>query len=229
MSARANRIRGFTIRRIATREIRIVAAVILFSFAAARSGFAQEPRFTISAGGGLERISAFGAANEYVAGQNDFPFTPAHSIGTAGLNLTYAVSPLFALRFEGRYGFARTLRLADPSDGDQVDMESSKRWIFSLGILFRLPGRIIHPWLFAGAGGESLFAQDQTRTTSLGYKVVFTAPAQDPDLLIQGGAGVSIGIGPGWGIWAEARYIHVFIRPDAVHSGLFFAGLYFSF
>jgi hypothetical protein len=229
MSACADRIRGFMILRITTREIRIVTAAILFSMAAARSGFAQEPRFTISAGGVLERIPAFGAANDYIPGQNDFPVTPAHSIGTAGLNLTYAVSPLFALRFEGRYGFARTLRLADPSDGDQVDVESSKRWAFSLGILFRLPGRIIHPWLFAGAGGESLFAQDQTRTTGLGYKAVFTAPARDPAMLIQGGAGVSIGIGPGWGIWAEARYIHVFIRPDAVNKGLFFAGLYFSF
>jgi hypothetical protein len=229
MSVCAYRNREFTIRRIATREIRIVAAVILFSFAAARSGFAQESRFTISAGGGLERIAAFGAANEYFPGQNDFPVTPAHSIGTAGLNLTYAVSPKFALRFEGRYGFAKMIRLADPSDGDQVDMESSKQWAFSLGILFRLPGRIIQPWLYAGAGGESLFARDQTRMTGLGYKVVFTAPARDPDILIQGGAGVSIEIGPGWGIWAEARYIHVFIRPDAVNSGLFFAGLYFSF
>lgn len=190
---------------------------------------AGETRFTLSAGGGFERVFSYGSDSQYAAGENDFPVTPAHLTGMASLRLAIGVAGRLDLTLEGRYGFSRTIRLSDPYDGDEVDIATAKRWSLALGFRYFLAAGRIRPWLSAGAGMEWLAAKEQLALSRFGFEVFF-APPEDPSaLLVQAGAGMEVALSKAWGLWADVRYVRVFCRPNAIDGVLGGAGLSFSF
>ena len=208
---------------------RVAFAAAVLAAALAVPGAAQERRFTVSAGGGLERVLAYGSASGYAAGENDFPVTPAHSTALSSLGLAYGVTPRLALTLEGRFGFSTTVRLSDPNDGDEVDVATAKRWSLSLGVRYFLARGRLRPWLAAGAGLERLIAKEQLPLSRLGYTVAFGPPEDLSAVLLQAGTGIVAALTKAWGVWAEVRLARAFSRPDAVNSLLGAAGLSFSF
>ena len=190
---------------------------------------AGKTRFTISVGGGFERVFSYGSESDYSAGLNDFPVTPGHTTGAASLELAYGLTERLDLTLEGRYGFSGTIRLSDPSDGDVADISTAKRWSLALGIRYFLAMGRIRPWLSAGAGLERLLAEEQSALSEFGFVVVFSPPENPYALLASAGAGLEFALSEAFGFWVGLRYVRVFSRPNAVGSLIGGAGLSFAF
>ena len=206
----------------------VAAAISLAGNANAAAG--RERKFTLAICPlGTERIRPYGSERDYAPGVNDFPVTPAHSTAAYGANLTFRATRHIAVQADARYAGRAPIRLRDPSDGDEVIVDTARRWSLCLNLVYRFLDGLFQPWIAAGGGFEKLLAEDQTVRTRAGYLAVFPAPEDDLDLLAQAGTGAAVYLTRTWGFWIDLRYVHVFSRPNAVNSFVGLVGLLVSF
>ena len=213
---------------ICMRRATILAAVL--ALLAGHLASAQERRLELSILGGVNRHFAYGAASDYALGSNDFPVTPAHTPPAFGLGLAYRAGR-WGFELDVRATLAAKVMLADPSDGDAVEIETFPHLAAGLNVFFQpWPGRI-RPYLLAGGGLDAVFARDRSYTSRFGYAIDLPAPRGkdrfDPEA--HAGGGLFIGFGRSLGIRMEARYVWVFDDPKPVRSVQAVAGLVLGF
>jgi hypothetical protein len=123
-----------------------------------------------------------------------------------------------------RYNLSSELTLRDPSDNDTVKIKSNKHYTFTGNLIFQLSSRKVRPYLFLGAGIDTL-------TSEFGYLVFFEAPEKKSDFVANAGFGIFYSLISNFGIRIDARY--VFIPETSEHpviNGFNFAiGIFYRF
>ena len=140
--------------------------------------------------GAFNMAHKMGDNDEYLAGENDFPVTPAHGEAGIGLGVIWNLSKRFAIQFCGDYLFGGEVEKEDPSDKetctyrtyDNINLIGSGIIRFGGGTQF---------FISPGAGINILVPYDDTeKTGSLGSIIVIEAPAKKIHPLMAFGAGV---------------------------------------
>jgi outer membrane protein W len=197
----------------------LIALLILVS----GLSFAQPKRFELSLFGGVNPIFAYGSPDDYVAGSNDFPVTPAHTPGSFGAALTYYLSDRLGVELRGEYTLAAPLTLTDPSDQDTASIKSGEHIAASLNLLWEPLGGRIRPYLVLGGGADKFSANVVTVISQNGYEVTFAPPDKTVDFFANAGGGLRLQVSSSFGFNIDLRYRLLFAAPDVI-QGLVAAG-----
>lgn len=202
----------------------------MLSCLAAPSAQAGDRSFMITLSGGLHRVFAYGQAEDYQAGINDFPVTPAHNPAWAGLSLGWRPGR-WLIELEGRWIAPSPVVLEDPSDGDTLALDSSPRWSLTLGAFFRLSRGRIQPYLGGAAGLDAIGGGEVRAVSRYGYTIVLPALSFKDrfDPLLAAGGGVLVRISGWLGARLDARYIWVLERTGPLRGVQAGGGLTLSF
>jgi len=176
-------------------------------------------KYQVSLFVGMNHVFPYGSEDDYVLGENDFPVTPAHTPPNLGASFALYLKDYIALELDWRFTLSSKLTLVDPSDQDEVDIDSSKRHTLTLNFIYRFLQGNIRPYIVVGGGLDKIMAKDQTYTTKYGFEVDFLAPEKTVDPLANIGAGVLFFVRPNIGIRLDLRYVMIFAEPDNL-SGL---------
>jgi hypothetical protein len=190
-------------------------------------GFAQQKKVQFSLLGGINHVFEYGAIEDYISGENDFPIVPSHSPLNFGLALAFFFSESVGLEFDGRFTLSTPVMLQDPSDQDLVEVDTSKHYSLTANLIFQIPSGSFRPYFLIGGGIDIISAEDQVYTSEFGYEVEILSPESKTDFLAQGGGGILLFISPDFGLRLDARYIYIFADPNAVKSISATAGIFF--
>ena len=168
---------------------------------------------------GMNHVFQYGSEGDYVLGENDFPVTPVHTPPNLGASLALYLKDNIALELDWRYTLSSKLALVDPSDQDEVEIDSSKRHSITLNFIYRFLQGNVKPYIVVGGGLDKTLAKDQTYTTQYGFEVDFLAPDKTIDPIANIGAGVQFFVRPNIVIRLDLRYVMIFAEPDNL-SGL---------
>ena len=207
------------------------ATVILFGFIfiilLMRPAMAE--KYQVSLFVGMNHVPQYGSADDYVLGENDFPVTPAHTPPNFGALFALNLKDNIALELDWRYTLSSKLTLVDPSDQDEVEIDSSKHHTITLNFIYRFLKGNVKPYIVVGGGLDKILANDQTYLTKYGFEVDFLAPEKTIDPLANIGAGVQFFVSPNFGIRFDLRYVMIFTEPDSISSLNGVAGITYSF
>ena len=203
----------------------ITALMIL----AAGLSFGQTKRFQLSLFGGANPVFAYGSADDYVMGSNDFPVTPAHTPVDFAAAFTYYLSDRLGIELRGEAILASSLSLTDPSDQDTVSIKSAKHYAISLNLLWELSSAKIRPYLVLGGGADKNSPDTVTAESELGYEVTFAPPSKTLSFFANGGGGLRYRISSALGAQLDLRYRLLFSKPDKIHGLIVGAGVFWKF
>lgn len=178
---------------------------------------------------GMNHVLQYGSEEDYVFGENDFPVTPAHTPPNFGASFALYLKDNIALELDWRFTLSSKLMLIDPSDQDEVEIDSSKRHTITLNLIYRFLQGNVKPYIAVGGGVDKILAEDQTYTTNYGFEVSFLAPDKTIDPVANVGAGVIFLVGPNLGIRLDLRYVMIFAKPDTLSALNGVAGISYSF
>jgi hypothetical protein len=186
-------------------------------------------KYQVSLFVGMNHVFEYGSEGDYVLGENDFPVTPSHTPPNFGAAFALDLNDNIALELDWRYTLSSKLLLVDPSDQDEVEIDSSKHHTVTLNFIYRFLKGKIRPYILLGGGMDKILAKDQTYTTMYGFEVDFLAPEKTLDPLANFGAGLHISVSPNVGIRFDLRYVMIFAEPDSISSLNGVAGIAISF
>jgi opacity protein-like surface antigen len=186
-------------------------------------------KYQISLFVGMNHVFQYGSEGDYVFSENDFPVTPAHTPPNLGASFALYIKDNIALELDWRYTLSSKLMLVDPSDQDEVEIDSSKRHTITLNFIYRFLQGNVKPYIVVGGGLDKILAKDQTYTTQYGFEVDFLAPDKTIDLVANIGAGVQFFFRPNIGIRLDLRYVMIFAEPDNLSGLNGVAGISFFF
>lgn len=186
-------------------------------------------KYLVSLFVGTNHVFEYGSENDYALGENDFPVTPAHAPPNFGAAFALSIKDNIALELDWRFTLSSKVTLLDPSDQDEVEIDSSKHHTLTLNFIYRfLLGRI-EPYLVVGGGLDKILAKDKKHITKYGFEVDFLAPERTLDPVANFGAGVRFFVRSNIAIRLDLRYMMIFTEPDTLGSLNGTAGILFSF
>lgn len=193
------------------RNIIIIAAVALALLAADLPAAQAAKKTQLILRAGYNLFQSSGSDSDYVAGENDFPVTPAYGAAVAGLGISVSRSKSMAFGLDVRYGLAGQVDLRDPSDGEVVRVDTPKSLLAVVGItrFIELSGRL-RLALTLGAGGEYLMGGDQEFISALGNKIAIPSPEKPFSPLAAVGAGVRAMLSDSLGLALEVQGAYIF-------------------
>ncbi len=186
-------------------------------------------KYQISLFVGMNHVFQYGSEGDYVFSENDFPVTPAHTPPNLGASFALYLKDNIALELDWRYTLSSKLMLVDPSDQDEVEIDSSKRHTITLNFIYRFLQGNVKPYIVVGGGLDKILAKDQTYITQYGFEVDFLAPDKTIDPVANIGAGVQFFFRPNIGIRLDLRYVMIFAEPDNLSGLNGVAGISFFF
>ncbi|MHB8055277.1 MAG: hypothetical protein ACYDH3_08525 [Candidatus Aminicenantales bacterium] len=192
---------------------------------------AQSPRNYLTLLGGIHHHLQSGSVDDYVLGENDFPVVPAHNGVLIGFSYMRTLGKMFGAEIDARFIGSAGVVLADPSDGDTIDVKSGPHAPLTLSALFLPLAGKIRPYLLAGGGVDVFLAGAASYTSRYGYQIDMPAPAfkERFDAEVHAGGGVFVAIGKRWGIRLDSRYVWIFDKPDTLGGFSLAAGFFLSF
>jgi outer membrane protein W len=207
------------------------AKVILFGFISIMLLIqpALADKYQVSLFVGMNNVFEYGSEEDYVLGENDFPVTPTHAPLNFGAAFALYLNDYIALELDWRYTLSSKVTLVDPSDQDEVDIDSSQHHTITLNFIYRFLQGSVKPYVVLGGGLDKLLAKDETYTTTYGFEVDFLAPDKTIDPVANVGAGMLFSLSPNLGIRLDLRYVMIFADPDTLSSLNGVAGITFSF
>jgi len=175
-------------------------------------------KYQFSLFGGVNHVFNYGAVEDYVPGENDFPVTPAHTPANIGASFALYFSEKVALELDGRFTLSSKLTLVDPSDDDRVTIDSSRHYSVTLNLLYRFLKGDVRPYLALGGGVDKILAEDKAYITEYGFEVEFLAPERTIDPVANLGGGVHFFVSANLGIRFDLRYVIIFSEPETIGS-----------
>jgi hypothetical protein len=207
--------------------IKAILFGFIFAVLLVQPGLAE--KFQASIFLGMNHILQYGSEDDYVLGENDFPVTPAHTPPNFGASFALYLNDNLALELDWRFTLSSELMLIDPSDQDEVEIDSSKRHTITLNLIYRFLQGNVRPYIVLGGGLDKILAEDQTYITKYGFEVNFLAPDRTTDPVANAGAGVLFSVGPNLGIRLDLRYVMIFSELDTLFGLNGVAGISYSF
>ena len=197
------------------RNFIVIAAVALALLAADLPAARTAKKTQLILRAGYNLFQSNGSDGDYVAGENDFPVTPAYGAAALGLGISASRSKSMAFGLDVRYGLAGQVDLRDPSDGEVVQADTPKSLLAVAGItrFFELSSRL-QLALTLGAGAEYLMAGDREFVSALGNKIVIPAPEKPFSPLAAVGAGVRARLSDTLGLALEVQGAYI-LRQNA--------------
>lgn len=157
----------------------------------------------------LARIQEMGSVSDYVAGDNDFPVTPAHFEYGGGLGIMFNLSQRLDFQVTGEYIFGANVDKTDPSDGETYIYRTYDNIDILGSLLFKFGSK---PRFFLTAGGGMNILNpynDKEERGSLGSVILIEAPEKKTNPMIVFGGGVIFNAGRGF-FKVEALYSIIF-------------------
>ncbi len=186
-------------------------------------------KYQVSLFVGMNHVLQYGSEGDYILGENDFPVTPAHTPPNFGAAFAIYLKDNIALELGWRYTLSSKVTLVDPSDQDEVEIDSSKHHTITLNFIYRFLKGNVKPYLILGGGLDKILAKDEFYTTKYGFEVDFLAPEKSIDPLANIGAGIQLLASPNFGIRLDLRYVMIFAEPDSISSLNGVIGITYSF
>lgn len=195
------------------RNVIVIAAAALALLAADLPAARAAKKTQLILRAGYNLFQSNGSDGDYVAGENDFPVTPAYGAAALGLGIHFSRSQSMAYGLDVRYGLAGQVDLRDPSDGEVVRVDTPKSLLAVAGItrFIELSGRL-RLALSLGAGVEYLTAGDQEFISALGNKIVIPSPEKPFSPLAAIGAGLRATLNDSLGLAMEVQGAYIFRR-----------------
>jgi hypothetical protein len=167
--------------------------------------------------GGLSMFGVNGKGNDYMAGTNDFPVTPAYQSPAFGLSFAVFMSRSFAVGIDVRYSLSAKVDLHDPSDGETIQVDTPKNLIAAVSLFqyFKLSKRA-QLFISLGGGTEYRLAEDMEYVSALGSEISISAPAKPLSPLAAAGIGLQYMFSTALGINLECRATYVFRDPAQI-------------
>ncbi len=175
-------------------------------------------KYQFSIFGGINHMFRYGAEEDYVLGENDFPVTPSHTPANLGASFTLFLNEKIALELDGRFTLSSKITLVDPSDNDTVAIDSTKHYSLTLNFLFQFLEGSLRPYLIFGGGIDKLLAEDKTYRSEYGFEVDFLAPDKTIDPVANLGGGMCFYVSSILAIRLDLRYVIIFSEPDSISS-----------
>lgn len=185
---------------------RPAVAVLLLLSALLLPAAGQRKKFSLALLGGVNLFAASGSDSDYIAGENDFPRSPAYSAPALGLRAAFLVSPRWAWTIDARCGLAAAIDLSDPSDHETVRVDAPEYLTAVAGgqRLFRL-SRSLTLTAAVGAGIEYRLAEEKEFFSDLGSRIIISAPAQPLSGLLAAGIGLQYEFAEALAVGVECR------------------------
>lgn len=161
--------------------------------------------------GGLNWFSVNGTENDYLAGSNDFPVTPAYQAPAFGFGCAFFFSRSLAVGLDFDYALSTSVALRDPADGETIKADTPAGLVVAINLFqyFDL-SREMRWFICLGVGGEYRMAKDREYMTDLGSRILISAPEKQISPLVAAGLGGQYMFFPGMGITLECRAAYVF-------------------
>jgi hypothetical protein len=195
-------------------KLRTAAFVLLLFPALLLPAAGGHKKISLELVGGVNWFAAAGSDSDHVAGENDFPGSPAYSAPALGLRAALLVSPRWAWTFDARYGLSAAIDLRDPSDQETVRVDApgyltavaGGRRLFVLSRSLALHAAI-------GAGIEYRRVEEREFISDLGSKIIITAPARPLSPLLAADIGLRYEFTAALAIGVECRAACALRRP----------------
>ncbi|MBN1271406.1 MAG: hypothetical protein JXB26_03975 [Candidatus Aminicenantes bacterium] len=176
---------------------------------------------------GVNHVFEYGAEEDYVLGENDFPVTPAHTPPLIGASFSNGFGEYFGLEVESLFILGSRFTIEDPSDGDTVEVLSDSRLSLSLNVFFRKQWGQFCPYLIVGGGLDKLLAKEEKMTSAYGYEITFEVPERTFDPFVQFGGGVEYLLSDSMGMKLNVRYVLIFDELENVGGMNISLGFFF--
>ncbi|MBN1224169.1 MAG: outer membrane beta-barrel protein [Candidatus Aminicenantes bacterium] len=178
----------------------------------------EAQKFQLTLFGGTQHVFAYGANEDYVLGENDFPVTPAHTPMAFGTSVAFFVTKNLGLEADARYVLSSKVKLTDPSDQDTVELDTAKHYSLTLNLICRFSIGNLKPYLVAGGGIDRIQTKEATYFSAYGFEIAVEAPESKVDPMADFGAGLVYFITDRLGIRLDVRYAVIFADPDKIAS-----------
>lgn len=177
--------------------------------------------------GGINHVFEYGSESDYAPGTNDFPITPAHNNFMMSLSYTRTFSSLYGIQMDFRSHTSVPLKLTDPSDGDEIQIDGAGHLTVTFNLLYFLSKSDIKPYMLAGVGLDFLTnTKEQNVTSRYGYPVTIEPSDKKADFCFNIGGGMDYSVGKKFGLNLELRYLIIAgaskINNINLASGFFF-------
>lgn len=192
--------------------IAVVVVMLLGANDLAAAKASKSSFLTLRAGSNM--FQSCGSGGDYVAGENDFPVTPAHQGAALGIGLTFSNPKSLAFGVSVSYGLSSAIDLRDPSDGETVTVDSptSLQAVLNLSKFIDLSQKL-RLVIFLGGGGEYRLADGREFVSSLGNKIVVESPAKPFSPLAAAGVGLHCMLSNALGLALEIQGAYIFRDP----------------
>ncbi len=190
---------------------------------AAGTFFGQDKKFQFSLFGGISPIFEYGSIEDYSSGENDFPVTPFHTPPYFGLFFSYFIKKNIKAELDWRYVFSSKISLFDPSDGDSLEIDTSKQYFASLNVVYQFFLNQFRPYVLVGGGINKLVVETGSYISEYGYELELSIPDKTTAFFAQIGGGINLFLSSSFGVLADVRFVYLFADPDNILS--LFAGI----
>jgi hypothetical protein len=140
--------------------------------------------------GTLAAVQEMGSTSDYVAGENDFPVTPAHLEYGPGLGAILNIAPQLDFQLTSEYLFGADVEKTDPTDGETYTYRTYDNINFLGSLMLKFGG---NPRFFVTAGGGLNILKpydDKQDIGSLGSIILIEAPDKKTNPMVVFGGGV---------------------------------------
>ncbi len=196
------------------KHLRMAALVLLLLFDLLLPAAGQRKKVSLALLGGMNLFAASGSDSDYIAGENDFPRSPAYTAPAMGLRAAFLVSPRWAWTIDARYGLSAAIDVSDPSDHETVRVDApgyltavaGGQTFFGLSPSLNLYAAI-------GAGIEYRQVEEKEFISDLGNKIVIVPPAKPWSPLLAAGIGLQYEFAEALAMGVECRAAYTLREP----------------
>ncbi|HEX7502335.1 MAG TPA: hypothetical protein VF451_02850 [Acidobacteriota bacterium] len=174
----------------------------------------QRKKVSLALLGGMNLFAASGSDSDYIAGENDFPRSPAYIAPAMGVRGAFLVSLRWAWTIDARYGVAAAIDLRDPSDQETVRVDAPGYLTAVVGgqyFLGLFPALDLYAAI--GAGIEYRQVEEKEFISDLGSKIVIAPLAKPLSPLLAAGIGLQYEFADALAMGVECRAMYTLREP----------------
>ena len=134
-------------------------------------------------------VQRIGTNNDYIAGENDFPITPAHKEIGLGCGLMINMTEKLATQLVCDYLFGTEVKKEDPFDGETVRYRTYNNINILGSVIFKFGKK--YKFFLSGGGGVNILNpyDDKELEGNLGSLIIISAPGTKVNSMLSFGGG----------------------------------------
>jgi len=178
---------------------------------------------------GYQYLGSSGLNSQYEAGINDFPVTPAHAAPHARFLVGYRFLEKTEFLLDMTMYATTKVTKIDPSDGDEIKVETASRFSASLSAHHYLKEGVLNHYLSLGLGIDQIDGEPYTLSTKYGYSYVVEQPVRETDLFTAVGIGSQLKFDEMLKAFVDLRLLCIFDADGPVFAVSSSVGVGFYF